>query len=232
MANVTVTASTTNTSTALSFDEALFNQSKVPITPSFIDVGSFQDLFLNPNWTTKLYPPNYGTRPSTGGPLVALAALYNFDTLAMIADKNLLANALRIKRRFFGEILQASFVSIGGQATTPIQGEMVNVRRRIVVNTGIAIALSSLLLISGIVLSLILISAPQKRTLNLFHDPATAMAAASLIANEPNTRSCVDGTDGMSRKELQDLLIGKKFHLDNGTLFVSESRTNKSSVTS
>jgi hypothetical protein len=41
MANVTITASTTNTSTALSFDEALFNQSKVPITPSFIDVGDF-----------------------------------------------------------------------------------------------------------------------------------------------------------------------------------------------
>jgi hypothetical protein len=232
MANVTVTASTTNTSTALSFDEALFNQSKVPITPSFIDVGSFQDLFLNPNWTTKLYPPNYETRPATGGPLVSLAAIYNFDTLAMIADKNLLANALRVKRRFFGEILQTSFVSIGDQATTPIQGEIVNVRRRIVVNTGIAIALSSLLLISSIMLFLILISSPQKRTLNLFHDPATAMAAASLIANEPNTRSCVDGTDGMSRKELQDLLIGKKFHLDNGTLFVSKSRTNKSSATS
>jgi hypothetical protein len=232
MANVTVTASTTNTSTTLSFEEALFNQSKVPITPSFIDVGSFQDLFLNPNWTTKLYPPNYDTRPSTGGPLVSLAAMYNFDTLAMIADKDLLANALRVKRRFFGEILQTSFVSIGDQATTPIQGEIVNVRRRIVVNTGIAITLSSLLLISGIMLFLILISSPQKRTLNLFHDPATAMAAASLIANEPNTRSCVDGTDGMSRKELQDLLIGKKFHLDNGTLVVSKSRTNKSSVTS
>ena len=68
--------------------------------------------------------------------------------------------------------------------------------------------------------------------MNLFHDPATAMAAASLIANEPNTRSCVDSTDGMSRKELQDLLIGKKFHLDNGTLVVSKSRINKSSVTS
>jgi hypothetical protein len=105
VANVTVTASTINTSTALSFDEALFNQSKVPITPSFIDVGSFQDLFLNPNWTTKLYSPNYETRPATGGSLVSLAAMYNFDILAMIADKNLLANALRVKRRFFGEIL-------------------------------------------------------------------------------------------------------------------------------
>jgi Protein of unknown function (DUF3433) len=232
MANVTITASTANTSTVLSFDEALFSQSKVPIIPSFIDVGSFQDLFLNPNWTTKLYPPNYGTRPATGGPLVSLAAMYNFDTSAMIADKNLLANALRVKRRFFGEILQTSFVSIGGQATTSIQGEIVNVRRRIVVNTGIAIALSSLLLISGLVLFLILISSPQKRTLNLFHDPATAMAAASLIANDPNTRSCLEGMDGMSGKELQDLFIGKKFYLESGTLSVSKSRTNESSITS
>lgn len=76
--NVTTTVENTATSFLVGFDGESFNEKKVAIDHSLVDLQNLEDLFLNQRWNAYFQPPydfNNSVQLMFGGPLILLAAL-------------------------------------------------------------------------------------------------------------------------------------------------------------
>jgi hypothetical protein len=227
MANTTVTVLLSSSVSQVVFDEETFNQSKSPIESTFINISSFEDLFLSSQWSTKFQPPQ--PNPSVpytevAGPLLPIAAGYSFDVNRMLASANLVDEARKVKQRFFGEALQSTFSKLGKQNAPSFDGQISFTEQRIVVSAGIGIALSTILLFSAAMFAAVFFHTRlRRRPLNLSRDPGSAAAMTALIADNADVRACFGESGRLSQRSMQRLLSGKTFSLDNHMLSVNQA---------
>jgi hypothetical protein len=213
MANMTVTASLSGAASEVSFDEQEYNQTRVAIPGTFLNVNELQTLSLDPGWIYYMSLPEGTTRPSLGGPSIILGSFYNFNLTTMINDVDVGSKAARMKQRFFGEVLQSSLTQEGASQNDNIQGKIIVVERRVIVTGGVAIALAALLFSSFCLLVLIWWwSSLRRRPLNLRSDPATTTLIASLVTLEPRTRLAIRNLDQSSKRQMQESLLEKHFY--------------------
>lgn len=212
-ANITVHARLSESSSEFSFDQDEYRSKRIPVPESSFNVTGLQNVTLNDNWTSYVYPPSTRSRPAVGGLSALLGAPYNFDMGAMIDDKELVAHATKIKQRFLGEILQSSLFRNGASDTQLTGGRTTVVERRVVVIADIAIALAILLLVSFL-LSLVVwtISRLRVRPLNLSRDPATTTCLTGLLTREDQTRATLNAYSQVNKAELYDKLKDRRYY--------------------
>ncbi|OJD40264.1 uncharacterized protein BKCO1_1000611 [Diplodia corticola] len=218
MAETLVTATLSDSSSIISFDEEKYRESRVPIPEGLLDIYGLQNLTLSPNWTDYIALPDKQSRAAAGGLSVLLAASYDFDTTAMMEDEDFIKNATKIKQRLFGEVLQFSLTQAGSPQET-LQGQITVVEPRIVVTLATAIALA-LLLFHSFCLSLVAwkLSSLQHRPLNLSRNPFTVIGTATLVAHEQQTLKKFRAYPDLSQDSLLHHLHDKKFYTSPNTL--------------
>lgn len=238
-ASLPVTVSNIGTSSTVIFDTQEFENIKVPIPPTTLDIHTFENAFLSQNWSSKLRSPDSSSnpdlplRPRLGGPLNLLGAQNNFDLQTMLANADLTDQARQIKQRFLGESMMSTFRQIGTQQAKPIIGTTLVSERRIVVSFVVGIILTAALLLSALIILLVAFyTRHHKRPLNLLQDPASPMAMASLINSNPNMQALFEGADRYSEYAMQQKLADHVFYLRNGELYASMKDTYQQSCKS
>ena len=225
-AEVEATAEITSSASNVNFNTGLFEKKKHFINTTLVDINYFEELFLSWTWNTKFQLSSRTTRPEIGGPLLPIAALYNFDLNKILASTSLLHEAQAVKQRFFGEALQSTFSTLGSRDAPQINGEISYVEQRIVVNFAIGIVLAVLLLWSAIMFTAVYFqSRSHKRPLHLSRDPGSIAALSSLISNQNDTRVCFEGSDRLSKSSLKALLVNKRFSLQHSGLHSDSQAT-------
>ncbi|KAL1617077.1 hypothetical protein SLS54_008073 [Diplodia seriata] len=218
MAETLVTATLSDSSSEVSFDEEEYRKSRIPIPENLLDIYGIQNLTLSPNWTDYIALPDKQTRAAAGGLSVLLAALYDFDTAAMIKDEDLIKNATRIKQRLFGEVLQFSLTHEGSAQET-FQGKITVIKPRIVVTLATAVVLA-LLLFHSFCLSLLAwrLSSLQRRPLNLSRNPYTLIGTATFVAHDKQIRAKFLPYPDKDQESLLSRLGAEKFYTSPNTL--------------
>jgi hypothetical protein len=106
-AHVPVNVIISNTNSTISVDDTVFNQTKVPISSSFINETQFEYSFIGETATNHLqyiqYEVEQTTSPNFTGPILALAAMYNGNVSILMSANNLIERSQTVKQRFFGE---------------------------------------------------------------------------------------------------------------------------------
>ena len=224
--NVTTTVDSTVTSSLVRFDEASFNQTKVALDPSLVDLRNFEDLFLSQNWSAYFQPPNgySAARPVFGGPLILLAELLGDAGCTLnttIESLGLLDQAQKVKQRFFGEALQAAFVSTGKQNAQQISAQLRTAQTRLIASYGIGITLGLILILSAAMTTFIYYcSRLSRRPLNLIRDPGSAAAATLMISHDAKVRDCFKGFDKIPENSMKTILGEITFRIIDGRLVV------------
>ncbi|KUJ17961.1 uncharacterized protein LY89DRAFT_781079 [Mollisia scopiformis] len=228
-----VTVSNTGTSSSFKFDEQQFNRTKTPIPANVLNLTDFENTFLSQNWSTKFQPPDSSTnpvmtiRPGIGGPLILVGAQNGFDIPAMIANPNLVDQGRQVKQRLLGESMQPIFQQIGTQQAEDIQGQIGVNEERIVVSLIIGTLLTVVLFMSTFMIGLVVyFTRLRKRPLNLYQNPTSTAAAASLIRSEPSSRSIFEGLDRSSEDAMLRQLDGYVFSLRDGVLYSYHVKDN------
>lgn len=198
-----------------------------------------EDAFLSYDWTNKFQFPDvtgitYLTQKSeVGGPLVPLGAQYGRNITTMLAATDLLDQARQAKQRFIGESMQTVLNQIGSHQTEMVTGTTSITQRRIVVNLGVAVIITALLIVSALLIILVAWNTRlRNRSLNLAQNPTSTAAIASMIVPEPATQMLFDGLDRSSEEVMRKQLDGYVFSLRNGILYafdlkISSQRSRK-----
>ncbi|KAI4127319.1 MAG: hypothetical protein LQ347_004658 [Umbilicaria vellea] len=159
--NVTTTVENTAVSSLVRFDEIGFNQTKVALDHSLIDLQNFEELFLSSRWNAYFRLPqdhHFTTRPLLGGPLILLAALLgaiDLNSNTTFEGVDLPYHAQKVKQRFFGEALQAAFASTSKQNVQQVSAQVTTTQTRLVVSYDIGIALGSILIFSAAMINIV-----------------------------------------------------------------------------
>jgi Protein of unknown function (DUF3433) len=214
MAQMLVTASLSDSSTTITFDEQEYEKRRTLIPNSIFDPDQLQKLTLDQNWANLMSLTYQDSPPIFGGLSVLLGALYKFNITALIANSSAIVNqAIRIKQRFLGEVLQHSLTQQIASQTDELSGQVTVVETRVVVTRAVAIILVVLFFISlCLMLPIWFLSGLHHRPLNLCHDPATAMGVASLIAYEPGAWLALQSLDQASKKDVEESLRGQCYY--------------------
>ena len=228
-AKVSVTAaSSAQGASSLTFSTDEYEKIKAPIPSSVMNLSSFQGLFLNQQWTSKIYHMDSKTYPDSSGPLIVLETMYNSDMEAMIQDSNIVDQAIRVKQRFLGEVLLSTFQTVGSSEGSLASGTITRNQRRIMVSEGVAIGLASLLCISAL-LTLYIWYATRlpRRQLHLHEDPSTLAAVARLVYRGSEVSTAFQGLDQASEGQIATQLQTWTCKIQDNSLIalLSSSRT-------
>ncbi|CZR53400.1 uncharacterized protein PAC_03278 [Phialocephala subalpina] len=225
-ANLPVVVSNTGSASSFNFDEKEFNRTKIPLSASVLNMTGFENTFLSQNWSSKFQPPDSSSnpvltvRPGVGGPLILVAAQNGFNMTAMIANPNLVEQARQVKQRLLGESMQSVFQQIGTNQAEEVQGQIGLSEERIVVSVIVGTLLTAILFISTVMIGLAMwFTRLGRRPLNLYQNPFSTAAAASLVRTEPSTRAIFEGLDRSSEDAMLKQLDGYIFSLRGGVLY-------------
>lgn len=240
--DVTTTFTNTRDSSTVTIDKETFERTKVRLDPSIVDVQAFEAQFLDQAWSAYFQPPGgfNERRPIYGGPFILLATSLaksgSTGELGSIVDpeafnrEDTLRQARRLKQRFFGEVLQASLVSLGQQNLRMIPSQVTRGMTRLIVAYWISITLGVILLLSGASLGLTLwCSRLRRRPLNLHRDPGSVAAVMSMILEDPTLRERFRGSDKLPEDSMKLLLAGTTCRMIHGRLFVEIDESTRSS---
>ena len=235
--NVNTTVRDTPTGSLVNIDEESFNRTKVDMDSSTIDLRSFETQFLDPKWATFFQPPGDDEatgaefRPSLGGPLILLVATIvdprsRLDPL--FNAKGLLDQARRVKQRFFGEALQAVFVSVGKQNAHNFVTQVTATETRLLVGHWIGITLGGILLTSAVMVALAFYcSRLGRRSLNLNRDPGSTAAVVSMIVQDAVICDYFRGFDRLPEDSIKTILGPTIFGMFNGQLVFRGDKTTQ-----
>lgn len=194
-AEIPVTVSRVGSSSSFKFDKILFNMTRTPVNSAMFNITTFENGFLNQDWTARFQVPDSDSnpavsiRPRLGGPMALLGAKNNYDLAKMTTSTSLIDQARQIKQRFFGESMQAAFQSITPAQMASVTGHIAASERRIVVSLPVGVVLVVALLLSSLITGLVIgYTRLYERPLNLLQDPSSTKAAAALISSGQNTR--------------------------------------------
>ena len=216
---VVVTADLGQENTALSFDEADYMASRIPVESSLLDTPRFQELFLSRNWSYHFVNPS-NVSPVNGGPAALLAAFYNNSMAAMMDDPGLVARASQLKQRFLGEVLQDALSFMTPNEDTDIVGTISTTSRRIVVISVMALTLSVTLALQLLLLCVVFFeSRLSRRPLGLYSDPVSVISTASLVTRSAdNVRAELEHVDSWSHKKTTSFTYQSRYKLEYGSL--------------
>ncbi|KAF2117412.1 hypothetical protein BDV96DRAFT_644835 [Lophiotrema nucula] len=159
------------------------------------------------------------------GPARVLGALANNNIKTAMSNPDLVDQAARLHGRFFGEVLQAALAAPGSTDTEPIQGTASTLQTRVIVITGIGIALSVLAFISFFLLLVVFwFSRLARRPLNLSSDPASTVGTSVLLDPRRARTNTLRSMHKSSKSELHGALRAETFqtldrklhHIDSG----------------
>ncbi|KAL9065120.1 MAG: hypothetical protein Q9161_008438 [Pseudevernia consocians] len=225
--NVTTVVSDTPSGSLVSIDDEGFNRTKVDLGTSMMDLRSFETQFLDSRWANYFQPPsdiNTDTvlRPSLGGPLILLVATVvdpGSEIGQIFNATGLLDQARRVKQRFFGEALQAVFVSVGKKNAQKIVAQVTATKTRLLVGHWIGMTLGVILLTSAAMVALAYYcSRQQRRPLNLNQDPGSTAAVVSMIARDALIGEYFKGFDRLPEDSMKTILGATMFGMVNGQI--------------
>ena len=224
--NVTTTVSETRYQSEIAIDDKEFNQTKMELDPSFIDLGSFETQFLDPGWAAYFQPPTnrLEIRPSLGGPLLLLVATLqdpSSDLGPIFNTTRILDQAKIVKHRFFGESLQARLVAAGDENAQKITAQVIATKTRLAVGPWIGVTLGVIFLTSAAMIAFAFYcSRLRRRPLNLIRDPGSTAAMVSIISQDARIGDYFRGFDRLPEDSMKTILGQTMFAMVNGYLIL------------
>ncbi|KAJ5735058.1 uncharacterized protein N7483_000183 [Penicillium malachiteum] len=216
MANVTTTIALTGDDPVISFNETEFEKNKVTIPDILLNTTEFRSMMLDSDWPTYMISILWSQTAMMGGPTILLGALYDYNMTALVNDPDWVSSAAKAQQRYFGEVLQAALTQQGASQKITMEGVVRDVKSRVVVQPGAAIALGILFAISFFLVLFVWWSTQlQRRPLNLNRDPATTIGTACLISDNPLVRSAFQSFKQPSQKDMDEALGDEWFCTDS-----------------
>ncbi|KAJ8110327.1 hypothetical protein OPT61_g6806 [Boeremia exigua] len=178
-----VTASVTSDTRRIFLDEDHIRSHRVEVSGDLLDVDVVQQLTFGRDELGYL---NRATALKRNldfeGLSEALSAPFSFDIETMLHNSTLPDEAIRLSKRFFGELLISSMTEQQPKVLQSSKGLGTRIERRIVVVTEAAATLSVLLLLfSCYLLYLCFAGASRRRPLKLSSDPATLVGCGTYL---------------------------------------------------
>jgi hypothetical protein len=210
-AKIPVTASVSDGTFEVKFEESDFQQAKGPLEGSAWNISALHELYTDPYWYT--YIPSAST---FGGLSALLATQFGGKLENMLSSDKVPDEAARIQRRIFGEAIRSALSRSEFAEEESIQGTVSILERRVVVNFETAITLCAIFWTASIFLALTAwLSSSRKRPLGVVTDPSAFLGAASLIAHSsPEFLASLRDVDSISKQTLGS----NKYYTIAGTL--------------
>ena len=143
----------------------------------------------------------------------------------MYKGVGLLEKARRVKQRFFGEVLQAAFVSTGTGNIQRVVVQRTTTQKGLLVGYGIGIALEIILLLSVVMVILVhYYSQSRRRPLNINRDPGSAAASMLMIAHDTAIREYFKGFDKIPEDFIKISLDKTLFRIFDNKLIIESNR--------
>lgn len=227
IAEMTVTVHVSNIDSSVVFDKQEYSQKRQPITNSFLNAEELQNLSLAGDWPEYL-PLTKSSRSklfqdTCKGLSALLCVVYDFDFEAMVDDNTLISRAEKVKQEAFAEILQYS-LQAQRVSTDNVAGKATNIKSRVIVTAGVAIALASFLWVSLFLqLAVWSLSRTRSRPLNLGQDPAAAIGITTLIDIGSQTHENLRNLQQNSETLVPSVLGKKRFFTTYNKLHVLNS---------
>ncbi|KAI0544206.1 hypothetical protein F4679DRAFT_591751 [Xylaria curta] len=182
-------------------NETEYQLNKIPMAASLANTAAIDNIFFNSNWTVHLDAAHFTGNliSASAGPANLIAAQYQFSHQLVVADTSIAQILRRIRRQFFAELLHSTFELQAVTNAINTTGSVITSSRRVVVVSGVAIALEFVLFTLIILIATIwYITRPSRRPLGLTEDPSSIVSVAKLISGSPSTvkifAECSEGT--------------------------------------
>jgi hypothetical protein len=226
MATIPVHAAGTSSGLSVGFDETLFYQVHTPVPSTVFDLQQLHDIYTDVAWS-QFVPQKYKDSSkwgSLGGPAAMLGTGYNFSVSEMMADANLLTNAIKFRRRFFAEIIGASLQLGGASEELHPTGRQIVSARYVLVSGQAASVLCALLITSScLLLGTMWLTRPTTRDLNIYCDPSTVLGISLWANGNPMVLSSFRTLDLATRQTLKEDLAYEVFRTKSGRFEKIES---------
>lgn len=220
-ANVSVTVTISDKSTKAVFDTADFNASQRAMDPDEFSLQQLDQSFFLSNW-----PAHFPDSSWFAGPSLAVAAIYNNNTETMVhSAANIVQDAQKLQRQWFGQMLMYVQGKGPGDSTTTRTATLSSSENKIVVVESIGLVVGVLFLVSSALLVLVLVKTRLSgRPLGLQSDPASLAAAMSLITSQESVsvRQSLRGLDRQPQPVINEQLSDTWFGLHDGSLRAME----------
>jgi len=219
-------------STTAFFDSAEFTRNQKPLDLVHYNISQIETSFFGPDWSRKITGDGFisyewsSADPNFDGPFLGISSApqYGRDVQKMIESSTLVDDAQKLHQRYVGEMLLSSLTAQGLEKPQSIKAKVLSAERRIVVIVGVGTTISVLLFISSLcIIGVAFYTRLSRRPLNIYHEPGSIAAAASLIASSAKVRATFDGFDKLSRSSVQSRLGHLHFSLFRGELDVDTS---------
>lgn len=221
------------------------NIHREPVTKALIDIPMFESMTLRDTWKDYFNAAGVATdaesafdgyegpysnenlttpQPSFFGLGPLLGALYTFNVTRMLDDEAFIAEAARVKGRFFTECLREALSDPGATAISIVKGEATTTEDRIIVLREIGIALAVLFLVSFLLFVTVLwVSRLSFRPLDLNMDPSSSIGHAMLLRSQPLRSSAFRDGHRAPSYEFHRTLRNYTFYTQNGRLHTADS---------
>jgi hypothetical protein len=179
-ADMPVTAAIGGAFPKISFDESDFVRRRRPIPKELLDLDRLNKFAFGESWSKYMTVPR-GEMDFEGVSML-LAKAFSSDLTDMIQNHALPSQAMRLRARFFGELIWSSVMEADVPSSEDTVGRYTRTKTRIVVVSGIGISLAVLLFLTACyLLAMLWYASDSERPLNLRSDPATLTGTASLV---------------------------------------------------
>jgi hypothetical protein len=225
MAVIPVRATAALKALSVEFDENLFNQKRVPLPSTTIDLRELNDIYTDTTWSQ--FVPQYmkipAGEPVFGGAAAMLGAPYSFSVPRMMTESNLTVGAAQFRRRFFAEILGTSMQRTEILEEHRTTGRRLEPTRKVLVSGQAASIACALLLTSSFFLSCVLWSMhTSRRALNANQDLSTLLGTSAWAGGNALVLHKLKKLDLATRKMLKDELANRTFFSKHSKLDEAE----------
>ncbi|KAF2851305.1 hypothetical protein T440DRAFT_554648 [Plenodomus tracheiphilus IPT5] len=185
-ANMLVTAAISPASTKATFDKDEFKARRKPLGDSTLDIEHADYLaFSGARPEYKSMSSAYGNYMVNAGLPEAIASSAQSNNTVMIHDSGLVEKAIRLRGRFFGELVYSSLTNREFPSINNITGQSTTIEQRIVVVLGVAAALAAMFFCVACYLFFMLWRASSThRPLKLRTDPTTVAGVVDYLHHE------------------------------------------------
>ncbi|KAF2146972.1 uncharacterized protein K452DRAFT_337305 [Aplosporella prunicola CBS 121167] len=213
-ANMTVTASSSNGISETQFEHQEFLKQRTEMPEDFLNITEFQKVVPTGDWA-----PYMRSHPLFSGFSKILGDSYDYNLSTMIADTGSIMKAKKIRQRILGEMLLYALLQSDTSQEEYVQGRVIQVEKRIIVLSGVAITLSLILFVSTCLLLLTAkLSGSKSRPLGLSMDPSTTIGVASLIASGSNAKLDLQQLNQNSKNIFIDAMRPRRYYISQKAL--------------
>jgi hypothetical protein len=221
MAEISVRAEVTETDLTIHFDEENFDRVSHPVPSSVIDLAKLRNIYTDVAWGEYLPQKTFNDEslPLVPGAAALLGVDHRFNVTAMMADRDLVKTAARLRRRFFNEIVETSLQYPGASRPEIASGTVTVSSRRVLVNEQVALALFALLTVSfGMLLAVLWFTRLDVRPIGMYRDPSSLLNLCWWAAHHDGTLTAFKSQDLSTRKTLKSRIGDCTFYTTSGRL--------------